>query len=160
MVAGVPWLCAPCARLAGRPRHEVPAAGEVCSRCGDHPSVAIQILLELRALRALAAAPSPEAPAPAPVAVPVEEAERLLGCARTKVFELVRKHLLESVKPGKQRLITRRSIDRLLLGEGAGPARPPIPLKAAPRAAPRAGAGRGASAGRSAAQAIRALKLE
>lgn len=162
MVACVPWLCARCARLAGRPRHEVPAAGEVCARCGDHPSVALQILLELRALRALASVPSPEAPAPAPVAVPIDEAERLLGCARTKVFELIRQHQLEAVKPGKQRLITRRSIDRLLLGEGARPAPPPMPLKvkAAPRAGLRPAAGRGVAKGRSAAQAIRALKLE
>ncbi len=94
------------------------------------------------------------------MAVPIDEAERLLGCARTKVFELIRQHQLESVKPGKQRLVTRRSIDRLLLGVGAKPAPAPLALKAAPRASPRPGAGRGVAKGRSAAQAIRALKLE
>lgn len=157
-MAGVPWLCAPCARKAGRPRREVPAAGEACARCGDFPSVSLQILAELRALRlAVDGAQREEPPA---VAVPVDEAEQLLGCARTKVFELIREGLLESVKPGKQRLVTRRSIEQFLHGRPQRPApaptRPPTAFRPAAAGRPR----RQETMGMAAARAIRALKLE
>jgi len=120
--------------------------------------VSLQILAELRALR-LAVAGVQGEPLP-PVAVPVEAAQRLLGCARTKVFEFIRKGLLESVKPGKKRLVTRRSIELFLHGRPQVPA--PSPTKQFPLLRP-AGVGRPsrqAATGMAAAKAIRALKLE
>jgi len=50
-------------------------------------------------------------PKPEPLLLRVEEAARLLGIGRTRVYDLVRTRALESVKLSGSRRIPRTSID-------------------------------------------------
>lgn len=50
-----------------------------------------------------------------------EEAQRILGCSRSKVFELLRAGVLEAApRFGRSLVIFRASVDAALLGEATG----------------------------------------
>ena len=54
-----------------------------------------------------------------PLGVPAEKVSKIAGWGRTKTFEMIRSGELESVKVGRSRIVTMRSIRRLLHGEDA-----------------------------------------
>ncbi len=57
-----------------------------------------------------------DAPQALALLVPVEEAARLLGLSRTKVFSLISSGELESVKIGRLRRVPRAALDAYVAG--------------------------------------------
>lgn len=49
-----------------------------------------------------------------PLAIPVEQAATLLGCGRTRVFELLRAGSLRRVRIGRKTLVGTESVEALL----------------------------------------------
>ena len=70
-----------------------------------------------------------------PICVTVKRALELSGLGLTKVYELINQKTLETVYVGKRRLITYRSLEKLLL---PAPAAPEVPrMRGRPKKATR-----------------------
>lgn len=52
-----------------------------------------------------------------PIAIPVDEALRVSGLGKTKVFELIKEGKLKSVAVGRRRLVIYESLEALLQPE-------------------------------------------
>lgn len=92
---------------------------------GNEAEPLAMVLAELRALRAEVQVQGQELlelrqqlRGPPPVSIPVEEAARHLGCARTQVFELLRRGQLRRGKSvGRRTMVTVASLEALQTGE-------------------------------------------
>ena len=84
-------------------RGQAAAVEQACAVLARELAALVHLVTEL-------AAP----PAPAPLAVSVEEAARLIGVGRSKMFALVQSGLVRSVRVGARRLVPTRALEEFL----------------------------------------------
>jgi excisionase family DNA binding protein len=92
----------------GRPdpvvvRGQAAAVEQACAALAREVAALVDLVTELA-----------ERPAPAPLAVSVEEAARLIGVGRSKMFALVRSGEVRSVRAGGRRLVPIRALEEFL----------------------------------------------